>query len=116
MFDALMKGAMESLITVMGDEALFYGTTPSDPIATKINLERDVKFTGYEDTAQYKGETTVSYNIATISKDVPARAGAKHYFRFVDAEGLPTGPKWRLEKKMDDNGFNPRFVVLEVEA
>ena len=111
--NALFQRAAESILGLMGEDALFRGAT-----MTKVNVERDVQFTGYDDTAQYKGDLTVTYDVATISAALTPRTGDSFQFgKTVSGTFVPsaTDPAiYRLEKKLENNGFNPRFVVMRM--
>lgn len=102
MLDALFKRAAKSLLAVTGEEALFRGATQ-----TRINIERDVQFEGYGDTAQYKGDLTVAHDVATVSAELTPKTGDT----FVMVAANET---YRLEKRVENNGFNPRYIVLKV--
>ncbi len=109
--DALFASAAQSILGLLGKDALFRGAT-----MTKINIERDVEFSGYDDTAQYKGDLTVTHDVATISATLAPRGKETFQFgKMVDSVFVPdaTDPTvYRLEKKVDNNGFNPRWVVI----
>lgn len=108
---ALLQRAGQSILNLLGEDALFRGDTQ-----TKINVEWSVEFTGYDDTAKYKGDLTVTYDIATISKLLSPKLGDS--FVFTDKTGvlLDGAPTYRLEKRVEDNGVNPRFVILKLET
>jgi hypothetical protein len=102
-FERLTKG----VLTVLGEDALFNGVT-----RTRINVEYDVQFAGIDgEEAQYRGDLTVSRDVATIANDVSPVLGQS--FRFVDGAGVPTGQTFRLDKFVDQNGYSKRFIVLK---
>lgn len=105
-FERLTKG----VLAVLGEDALFDGVT-----TTKINVEYDVQFAGIDgEEAQYRGDITVSKDVATIANTVPNVALGKT-FRFVDkVTKLPAGQIFRLDKFVDQNGYSKRFIVLKL--
>ena len=114
MTDALFQRAAGSILGLLGKDALFRGAT-----RTKVNIERDVDFTGYDDTAAYKGDLTVRRDVATVSAALNPRGGDTFQFGTFDAAGVftpsTTDPAvYRLEKKVENNGFNPRYVVIKL--
>ncbi len=98
----------EGVLAVLGEDALFNGTT-----LTRINVEYDVQFvTADEDEATRRGDLSVSRDVATIKLTLNPRIGDS--FRFVDADGVPQGVTYRLDRLVDGNGYSKRFVVLKV--
>lgn len=108
---ALFQRAAQSILSLLGEDALFRGATP-----TKINIERDVDFTGYDDSSKYAGDLTVRRDVATVSAALNPRTGDTFQFgKMVEGVFVPSATDsrtYRLEKKVDNNGFNPRYVVL----
>jgi hypothetical protein len=103
-FERLTQG----VLAVLGEDALFNGST-----RTRINVEFDVQFiTADEDEATRRGDLSVPRDVATISVALAPRIG--HTFRFVDADGVPMGVTYRLDRLVDGNGYSKRFVVLKV--
>lgn len=111
MTNALFQRAAQSILGLLGEDALFRGAT-----MTKVNIERDVDFSGYDDTAAYKGDLTVRRDVATVSAALTPRSGDTFQFgKMVNGSFVPstTDPKvYRLEKRVENNGFNPRYVIL----
>ena len=99
----------QSVLAVLGEDALFNGTTP-----TRINVEFDVQFDGYSDSAAAnRGDLALARDVATIDVDLAPKIGDR--FQFVDkATGLPAGPVHKLDKYVDSNGVTKRFIVLRV--
>lgn len=110
---ALFQRAAESILGLMGEDALFRGAT-----MTKINIERDVQFSGFDDTAQYKGDLTVAYDVATVSGALQPRNGDTFQFgQMVDGTFVPSAADsrlYRLDKRLENNGMNPRYVVIVI--
>lgn len=101
-FERLTQG----VLAVLGEDALFNGVT-----RTRINIEYDVQFvTADEDEANRRGDLSVARDVATIAIGLNPRVG--NSFRFVDTEGVPTGPTYTLDRLVDGNGYSKRFVVL----
>jgi len=102
---ALFQRAAQSLLSLLGEGALFRGAV------VKINLEKDVEFDGVDgEGAGNRGYATVRRDVATVPFELAPKG--KETFQFVDAAGLPTGPVYRLEKRIEDSGMNPRFIVI----
>lgn len=97
----------QSVLTVLGEDALFNGV-----MRCRINIEYDVQFAGIEgEQAQYRGDISLPRDVATVPASVTPTVGKT--FRFVDTDGTPTGPTYRLDKLVDANGYTKRFIVLK---
>lgn len=103
---ALFKRAGQGILSILGEDALFRGAR------TKINIEKDVEFEGVDgEGASTRGYATVRKDVATVSAELAPKA--KETFQLIDlATGLPLPQVYRLEKRIDDNGVNPRFIII----
>ena len=92
----------QGVLTTLGEDAFFDGgTTP-----VRINIEHGVQLAGIDgDAAQYRGDLNVERDMATISSDLNPAAGKT----FVQ-----NGATYRLEFRVQDNGVNERFVIMQV--
>lgn len=101
----------KSVLAVLGEDALFANSTQP----CRINIEYGVQFIGTDagsSSSQYRGEYTVARDVATVPESSSPREGMT--FQFLDkTTGLPTGQRWRLEKFLDTNGYNKRYVVMK---
>ncbi len=100
----------QSVLAVLGEDALFDGVT-----VTRINIEYDVQFAGIDgEQAVYRGDLTVTKDVATIANTVPNVAPGK-VFQFIDpTTALPAGQRYRLDKFVDQNGYSKRYMLLKV--
>jgi hypothetical protein len=95
------------ILQVLGEPAVMKGSI------TKINVERGAQvygIDGYDDMS-------VERDVATIDSSLVPNL--RETFQFIDAdnggtEGAPVGETFRLEKRLKNNGFTQRFVVLKV--
>lgn len=105
--------AAQSVLAVLGEDALFAGTT-----RTKINVEHGVQFVGQDagvTSSQYRGEFSVMRDVATLPAALNPRESQT--FQFIDSvTNMPAGPTYRLEKLVDSNGYNKRFIILKVNS
>lgn len=93
----------QSILSVLGEDALFNGVVPC-----KINIEHDVQFAGIDhEAAQYRGDITVSKDVATIANGLNPVLGQT----FTMVTG---GQRYRLDKFVDQNGYSKRFVILKI--
>ena len=97
----LFKQMRESILTVLGQDALLRGTVPC-----KINIENGVQFAGMEgEAARYRGELSVDRDVATISIE---------HNPVVNDQFTQNGKTYLLEHKIEDNGVTRRFVIMEL--
>jgi len=86
----------QGVLNVLGEDAFFNGSTT--PV--KINIEHGVQVqdAGDQDSLVERDVATLSADLAPKSRDT-----------FVQ-----DGKTYRLEYRLQDNGVNPRFVILDV--
>ena len=95
MIDAFRRMG-QGVLNVLGEDAFFDGS--STPV--KINIEHGVQVqTGGQENL------VVERDVATISSDLNPTAGKTF---------TQNGKTYRLEFRLQDNGVNQRFVIMEV--
>ena len=99
----LFRTMAEGILDILGEDA-FFADTPGVPV--KINIEHGVQLTGLGgEEAAYRGDLVANRDVATVLASDSPRAGR------VFVLG---GKRYRLESKVEDNGVNSRWVILEV--
>lgn len=101
----------ESVLSLLGEDA-FLRTT----VACKVNIEHGVQLTGADaESAAYRGDLVVNRDVATIALRHAPQSGDTLHFP-ATGTGPHAGKHYRLESRIEDNGFSQRYVVLEVPA
>lgn len=95
MIDAFRRMG-QGVLNVLGEDAFFDGS----PTPVKINIEHGVQVQDHNDQ-----NSIVERDVATISAELGPRSGKTF---------TQDGKTWRLEARIQDNGINPRFVILDV--
>jgi hypothetical protein len=96
----LFKQMSQSILAVLGEDALLRGTVPC-----AINIEHGVQFSGMDsESARYRGDLSVDRDVATIPIE---------HNPVVGDTFTQGGKTYMLEHKIEDNGVNRRFVILE---
>lgn len=88
----------QGVLNVLGEDAFFNGSTT--PV--KINIENGVQVQDAGDA-----DAIIERDVATISADLDPKSGQS----FVQNDRL-----YKLEYRLQDNGVNPRFVIMDVGA
>lgn len=101
----------ESVLNLLGEDA-FLRTT----VSCKVNIEHGVQLTGADaESAVYRGDLVVSRDVATIALRHAPKGGDRLHFPETGT-GPHAGKNYRLETKIEDNGFSHRYTIIEVPA
>lgn len=90
----VFRRAGQGILSVLGEDSFLRSGEPC-----KVAVEHDVQLIGPD------GLMTETRNVATISRDMSPKAG--------DALQHPDGA-YVLDRLLDDNGVNPRFILRSV--
>ena len=88
----------QGVLNVLGEDAFFNGSIA--PV--KINIENGVQVQDAGDA-----DALMERDVATISADLSPKSGQT----FVQ-----NGRRYKLEHRLQDNGVNPRFVIMDMGA
>jgi hypothetical protein len=91
--------ASQRVLAKIGEDSSLAGV-PIGPVNIQYNLALDALVPGLTDDA-----AVVRHDVATLPAS--ARPSVGLYLQHPDGE-------FRLDRKLDDNGYNVRFVVLKV--
>lgn len=98
----------ESVLSLLGEDALLRGA-----VECKVNIEHGVQLIGMEaERAASRGDLVTNSDVATIAKRHDPKGGDTVSFP-VDNGGPHAGRSFRLEAKVEDNGYSGRYIVIE---
>ena len=108
---AIFGRMTEGVLAVLGEDALLRGT-----VACKANVEHGVQISGIDsETTASRGDFVVSRDVLTVALRHAPKSGDRIDFDAAGG-GIHAGKSYRLETKIEDNGFSVRYTIVGVSG